>query len=220
MELNLVQTISIYALPLVLAITLHEAAHAYVAMHCGDRTAWMLGRVSLNPVRHIDPTGTILLPLLLLAVSHGSFAFGWAKPVPVNFQALRNPKRDMFWVAAAGPAANLVMALAWAAVLKVCDVSGMLDDQFLVQTAAAGIRINVLFMALNLLPVLPLDGGRMLTSILPRRAALRFSKLEPWGLPVLLGVISLSYFGINVLGVLLAPIMNASMAIIGSLFQL
>ncbi|HEY6862930.1 MAG TPA: site-2 protease family protein [Burkholderiales bacterium] len=220
MELNLVQTIAIYALPLVLAITLHEAAHAYVAMHCGDRTAWMLGRVSLNPVRHIDPTGTILLPLLLLAVSHGSFAFGWAKPVPVNFQALRNPKRDMFWVAAAGPAANLVMALAWAAVLKVCDVSGMLDDQFLVQTAAAGIRINVLFMALNLLPVLPLDGGRMLTSILPRRAALRFSKLEPWGLPVLLGVISLSYFGINVLGVLLAPIMNASMAIIGSLFQL
>lgn len=220
MELNLVQTIAIYALPLVLAITLHEAAHAYVAMHCGDRTAWMLGRVSLNPVRHIDPTGTILLPLLLLAVSHGSFAFGWAKPVPVNFQALRSPKRDMFWVAAAGPAANLVMALAWAAVLKVCDVSGMLDDQFLVQTAAAGIRINVLFMALNLLPVLPLDGGRMLTSILPRRAALRFSKLEPWGLPVLLGVISLSYFGINVLGVLLAPIMNASMAIIGSLFQL
>ncbi|HZR69005.1 MAG TPA: site-2 protease family protein [Burkholderiales bacterium] len=220
MELNLVQTIAIYALPVVFAITLHEAAHGYVAMHLGDKTAWMLGRVSLNPVRHIDPVGTIGVPLLLLAVTQGAFLFGWAKPVPVNFEALRKPRRDMFWVSAAGPAANLAMALVWAAVLKTGDLSGAADGQFLLECAAAGIRINILFMALNLLPILPLDGGRMLVALLPRRAAAGYSRLEPWGLPILLGVISLSYFHINVLGVLLAPIMNVSMSIIGTLFQL
>jgi Zn-dependent protease len=220
MELNLVQTIAIYALPVVFAITLHEAAHGYVAMHLGDKTAWMLGRVSLNPVRHIDPVGTIGVPLLLLAVTQGAFLFGWAKPVPVNFEALRKPRRDMFWVSAAGPAANLAMALVWAAVLKTGDLSGAADGQFLLECAAAGIRINILFMALNLLPILPLDGGRMLVALLPRRAAIGYSRLEPWGLPILLAVISLSYFHINVLGALLAPIMNVSMSIIGTLFQL
>src|SRR4051794_155572 len=125
MELNLVQTIAIYALPVVFAITLHEAAHGYVAMHFGDKTAWMLGRVSVNPARHIDWVGTVILPLAMLIMSGGRFMFGWAKPVPVNFSALRNPKRDMLWVALAGPAANLAMALAWAAALKVCDLSGL-----------------------------------------------------------------------------------------------
>lgn len=220
MELNLVQTIAIYALPVVFAITLHEAAHGYVAMLSGDKTAWMLGRVSLNPVRHIDPVGTVAVPLVLLAVTQGAFLFGWAKPVPVNFDALRKPKRDMFFVSAAGPAANLLMALAWAAVLKIADLSGVVDGQFLFECAAAGIRINILFMALNLLPILPLDGGRMLVSILPRRAAIGFSRLEPLGLPILLAVISLSYFHVNVLGVLLSPIMNVSMSVIGTLFQL
>jgi Zn-dependent protease len=220
MELNLVQTIAIYALPVLFAITLHEAAHGYVAKHFGDKTAYMLGRVSLNPVRHIDVAGTIVVPLVLLMISQGAFAFGWAKPVPVNFDALRKPKRDMFWVAAAGPGANLAMALAWAAVLKVCDVSGLLNGQFPVEVATAGIKVNIVFMALNLLPILPLDGGRMVVSVLPRRAAINFSKLEPWGLPILFGVISLSYFGINILGLLLAPIMSVSMSVIGTLFQL
>jgi Zn-dependent protease len=220
MELNLVQTIAVYALPVIFAITLHEAAHGYVARHFGDKTAFLLGRVSLNPLRHIDLVGTIVVPLVMLLASQGRIAFGWAKPVPVNFHALRRPKRDMFWVAAAGPAANLAMALAWAALLKVCDLSGAYNGQFLVEVARAGIEVNVIFMVLNLLPIPPLDGGRMMVSLLPRRAAGNFSKLEPWGLPILLGVMSLSYFGINILGWLLDPIMNVSMSVIGTLFQL
>jgi Zn-dependent protease len=220
MEFNLVQTIAIYALPVIFAITLHEAAHGYVARHFGDKTAFLLGRISLNPLRHIDVLGTIVVPVVLLLVSQGRLAFGWAKPVPVNFNALRRPKRDMFWVAVAGPAANLAMALGWATVLKLCDLSGALEGQFLVEVARAGIEVNIVFMVLNLLPIPPLDGGRMLVSILPRSLANKFARLEPWGLPILLGVMSLSYFGINILGRLLNPIMNVSMSVIGTLFQL
>jgi Zn-dependent protease len=220
MELNLVQTIAIYALPVVFAITLHEAAHGYVAMHLGDKTAWMLGRVSLNPVRHIDWLGTVILPLVMLVLSGGRFMFGWAKPVPVNFQALRNPKRDMLWVAVAGPAANLAMALAWAAALKIGDVSGLDAGAFLAQVSAVWIGVNLVFMALNLLPILPLDGGRIVASLLPGRLAWSYSRLEPYGLPILLALVVMSSYGFDVLGLLLDPIMNASKSVIETLFRM
>jgi len=220
MDLNLVQTIAIYALPVVFAITLHEAAHGYVAMHLGDKTAWMLGRVSLNPVRHIDWLGTVILPLVMLVLSGGRFMFGWAKPVPVNFQALRNPKRDMLWVAVAGPAANLAMALAWAAALKIGDVSGLDAGAFLAQVSAVGIGVNLVFMALNLLPILPLDGGRIVASLLPGRLAWSYSRLEPYGLPILLALVVMSSYGFDVLGLLLDPIMNASKSVIETLFRM
>jgi Zn-dependent protease len=220
MELNLVQTIAIYALPVVFAITLHEAAHGYVAMHFGDKTAWMMGRVSLNPVRHIDWVGTVVLPLAMLILSGGRFMFGWAKPVPVNFQALRNPKRDMLWVALAGPAANLAMALGWATALKIGDVSGVAESSFLIQVSVVGIAVNLVFMALNLLPILPLDGGRAVAALLPGRLAGRYSRLEPYGLPILLGLVVMSSYGYDVLGLLLDPIMNASRSVIETLFQM
>lgn len=220
MAFNLVQTIAIYALPVVFAITLHEAAHGYVARHFGDTTAYVLGRVSLNPARHIDLVGTILLPLVMLLISGGRLMFGWAKPVPVNFQALRDPKRDMLWVALAGPAANLVMAVGWAAALKIGILAGLRSNDFLVQVSIAGIGVNLVFMALNLLPILPLDGGRIVVSLLPRRLAWSFSKLEPFGLPILLGLIVLSSYGYNVLGLLIYPMMHASKTIIEAIFQM
>jgi Zn-dependent protease len=221
MEFNLVQTIAIYALPVIFAITLHEAAHGYVAKHFGDKSAWMLGRVSLNPARHIDLVGTILLPLIMLLVSGGRFMFGWAKPVPVNFNALRRPKRDMLWVALAGPAANLVMAFGWAAALKTATLSGLGHDHFLVEMSNAGVGVNLVFMALNLLPILPLDGGRVVVSLLPNRLAWNFSKLEPFGLPILLGLVFLSsYGGYDILGLLLSPVMQASTSIIETIFQM
>src|SRR5471030_1511536 len=163
MEFNLVQTLAIYALPVIFAITLHEAAHGYVANYFGDNTAYVLGRVSLNPVRHIDPFGTIALPLLILVASKligsGGILFGWAKPVPVDFSALRHPKRDMLWVAAAGPFANLAMAMLWALALKLSML--MPQNAFtlpLSLMADAGISVNIVLMVLNLLPILPLDG--------------------------------------------------------------
>jgi Zn-dependent protease len=220
MELgDLVRMIAVFAVPVVFAITLHEAAHGYVARHLGDRTAYLLGRVSLNPVRHIDWIGTILLPLVMLLVSGGRLMFGWAKPVPVNFQALRNPKRDMFWVAIAGPAANLLMAIAWAAALKFGTVAGGAESDFLYQVSSAGVGVNLVFMALNLLPILPLDGGRIVVSLLPKRLARQFSRLEPFGLPILLGLVFISSYGYNVLGLLLHPIMHASRSVIGTIFQ-
>jgi Zn-dependent protease len=221
MEFNeLIRVIAVSALPVIFAITLHEAAHGYVARHFGDTTAYVLGRVSLNPVRHIDLVGTIFLPLLMLFVSGGRIMFGWAKPVPVNFNALRNPKRDMLWVALAGPAANLAMAVAWAAALKAGTLANLRSDDFLMRVPGAGISINLVFMALNLLPILPLDGGRIVVSLLPRQLAWSFSRLEPYGLPILLGLVFISSYGYNVLGLLLNPIMNASMSVIGTIFQL
>lgn len=221
MDFNeITKMIAVFAVPVIFAITLHEAAHGYVASHFGDKTAYMLGRVSLNPARHIDLVGTIFLPLVMLFVSGGRLMFGWAKPVPVNFRALRRPKRDMLWVALAGPAANLVMALGWAAALKVEALSGLGGNDFLVQVPLAGIEVNLVFMALNLLPILPLDGGRVVVSLLPDPLAGSFSRLEPFGLPILLGLVVISSYGYDILGKFLNPIVFASKSVIATLFQL
>jgi Zn-dependent protease len=178
---HLVQTVAIYALPLLFAITLHEAAHGYVARHFGDMTAYAQGRVSLNPLRHIDVNGTIIVPLVLIALSGGKFAFGWAKPVPVNYSALRKPKEHMAWVAAAGPAVNLGMALGWAIVLKlILELSNNFTNP-LVQMAIAGVVVNIVLMVINLLPILPLDGGRIVAGILPSSLSRQYSKAERWG---------------------------------------
>ena len=191
MDHNIVQVIAIYAIPVILAITLHEASHGYVAMRFGDMTAYAAGRVSLNPMRHIDPVGTVAFPLALLAIAKlvggSGMLFGWAKPVPVNFANLRRPKRDMLWVAAAGPLANLVMALVWALALKVGQSAG--DNYFglpLMLMGAAGVFVNVIFMVLNLLPLPPLDGGRILMSLLPDRVERLVVRIEPYGFPILL----------------------------------
>ena len=191
MDVTIVQLIAIYALPVILAITLHEAAHGYVALRFGDNTAYAAGRVSLNPIRHIDPFGTVALPLALLAVAKlfggGGILFGWAKPVPVNFANLRHPKRDMMWVAAAGPLSNLAMALMWALSAK---VSLAFPETYfslpLALMSAAGVLVNVIFMVLNLLPLPPLDGGRILMSLLPHRLAYNVSRFEPYGIIVVL----------------------------------
>jgi Zn-dependent protease len=216
---ELVRTITVYALPVLFAITLHEAAHGYVARHFGDNTAYVLGRISLNPLRHIDPVGTIAVPLGILVVGSlmgaGGLLFGWAKPVPVNFHALRHPKRDMLWVAAAGPAANLAMALGWALLLKVAVETGVDAGHFMVQVAQAGIIVNLVLMALNLLPLLPLDGGRIVFSLLPDRLALNYARLEPFGFPILLVLLFT-----NILGFILYPMVTASMSVIGQLFQI
>ncbi|MHB1591155.1 MAG: site-2 protease family protein [Sulfuricella sp.] len=212
MELNIVQQVAVYALPVVFAITLHEAAHGYVAKHFGDNTAYMLGRVSLNPLRHIDPIGTVLIPLLTLYL--GGILFGWAKPVPVNFNRLRNPKKDMLWVALAGPGANLAMALGWAVVMKLAN---MMPDSALSLPMAlmgmAGININVVLMVLNLLPLLPLDGGRIAVSLLPNRLAYRYSLMEPYGM-ILLVVLLFS----GVLGAIMWPLINVTKSLILLLF--
>ena len=191
MDYDLIRTIAIYALPVIFAITLHEAAHGYVARHFGDMTAFAEGRISLNPLRHIDPVGTIVVPLAILAASKlmgmEGLLFGWAKPVPVNFAALRRPKRDMLWVAAAGPAANLAMALFWAVLLKLAK-SMPAGDYTLPMTLMAdvGVDVNLVLMLLNLLPIPPLDGGRIAVSLLPHRLAWKFSRIEPYGFPILL----------------------------------
>ena len=181
-------TIVLWAVPVVFAITLHEAAHGYVARMFGDSTAWMLGRVTANPLKHIDPVGTVLVPLALLLLSKlaggGGFLFGWAKPVPVNFGNLRNPKRDMLWVAAAGPGANLAMAFIWALAYRLGG--GVLASAGLEEMARAGIMINVVLMVLNLLPILPLDGGRIVVSLLPHRVALSYARMEPYGFVVII----------------------------------
>lgn len=185
MDVNaIVGTIAVYAIPVVFAITLHEAGHAYAAKYFGDKTAWMLGRTSLNPVRHIDPIGTVVVPAI---TAFTGFLFGWAKPVPVNFENLRDPRRDMLWVAAAGPGANILMALGWVLVAKVLLLAGASGEaaEFWFKVAVAGIKVNVGLAVLNLFPLLPLDGGRILASLLPRQLALPYSRLEPWGMPIL-----------------------------------
>ena len=221
MDFNyLVQTVAIYALPVLLAITLHEAAHGYVARHFGDLTAYAQGRVSLNPARHIDLVGTIIVPVLILVLSKfaggAGMLFGWAKPVPVNYSALRRPRQHMMWVAAAGPAANLAMALAWAAVFKAADVlPATYFTQPMLLMAKAGIEVNVILMLLNLLPILPLDGGRIVAGLLPSGLAGRYAKLEPWGFPILLVLLFTS-----ALGVILAPMISLSYRVIGTVFQI
>ena len=212
----LIQTIAIAALPVVFAITLHEAAHGYAARHFGDPTAWQAGRISLNPLRHIDPVGTVLIPLLILLFSAGSFLFGYAKPVPVNFGRLRNPKHDMFWVALAGPAANLFMALVWAALLKLAWEMPVNDFTVpLSEMSKLGVIINCVLMVLNLLPLPPLDGGRIAVSLLPYPLASKFAQLERWGFPILL---LLLFTGI--LGLVMSPLVQMLAGLIETLLGL
>ena len=195
---NLIQTIAVYALPVLFAITLHEAAHGYVARHFGDPTAQQAGRISLNPLRHIDPMGTIVVPLVLLFTTKlmgGGLLFGWAKPVPVNWSRLRRPKRDMLWVALAGPASNLLMAIGWVLFLRILLALDLISsaDDFWVLMANAGVQVNLILMALNLLPLPPLDGGRIVFSLLPARLAWRYGRIEPYGMIILIALMVLGW---------------------------
>jgi Zn-dependent protease len=180
MDSSLIQTIAVYALPVIFAITLHEAAHGYVARMLGDNTAYVLGRVSFNPMRHIDPIGTIAIPLILYFVTSGAFMFGYAKPVPVAFGNLRNPRWGSLWVAAAGPLCNFVQALVWG-VIAVLLASFNISEPFFTRMAAAGVGVNLVLGVLNLVPLPPLDGGRVLMALLPLRASIMLSRLEPYG---------------------------------------
>ncbi len=185
---NLIQTVAIYALPVLFAITLHEAAHGYAARHFGDNTAAALGRITLNPMKHIDPVGTILMPLLLYFATSGAFLFGYAKPVPVRFGNLNNPKRDMVWVALAGPGANLVQAVLWG-VLSVLLQSAEVEEYFFLQMCQGGVLVNVVMFAFNLFPLPPLDGGRILVGLLPYRQAMLVSRIEPWGFFIVMALV-------------------------------
>lgn len=184
---EIIRTIAVLALPVIFAITLHEAAHAYAARYFGDSTAYLQGRMSLNPVKHIDPFGTILIPALLYWASSGQFFFGYAKPVPVDWGKLRKPKRDMAWVALAGPGANLLMALLWI-VFAIALNAGQIDEPFFARMATAGVWFNLLLFAFNLFPIPPLDGGRVVTSLLPHQYAYRFAQIEPYGFFIVLGL--------------------------------
>ncbi|MCD2164600.1 MAG: site-2 protease family protein [Comamonas sp.] len=188
MNPDLIQNILIFALPVLFAITVHEAAHGYVARHYGDNTAYMLGRITLNPFKHIDPIGTIVMPLALYFVTSGAFVFGYAKPVPVNFGNLRNPKRDMIWVALAGPLTNFAQAIIWALLLGILALTGI-NEPFFIKMCYAGISVNLVMWALNLFPLPPLDGGRVLVGLLPYKQAVTVSKIEPYGFFIVMGLI-------------------------------
>ncbi len=191
---QIIQTVAIYAIPVLLAITVHEAAHGYAARHFGDNTAHMLGRITLNPIKHIDPLGTVAMPLLLLFATSGAFLFGYAKPVPVNFGRLRRPKRDMVWVALAGPAANLLQAVAWLVLYYLMRATGV-DEVFFLKMAEAGLSVNLVLFALNMFPLPPLDGGRILVGLLPMRPALAVSRIEPFGFFIVLGLVLTGILG-------------------------
>lgn len=211
MELTLIQKITVSAIPIIFAITVHEAAHGYVAKYFGDLTAEKMGRITLNPIKHIDPIGTILLPALTLML--GGILFGWAKPVPVNFANLNNPKKDMLWVAAAGPASNFVMAIFWVLVLKYSASAPEGTAFFLIEMSKVGIMINLVLMVLNLLPLPPLDGGRIAVSLLPMNLAVQLSQLERYGFIIL---IALLFTGI--LGNIISPIISFFAQLILSIF--
>ncbi|CAN5780890.1 site-2 protease family protein [soil metagenome] len=214
---NLIQSILIYALPVLFAITVHEAAHGYVARHFGDNTAYVMGRVTLNPFKHIDPIGTILMPLMLYFATSGAFLFGYAKPVPVNFGHLRNPKRDMIWVALAGPGSNFIQAILWALVFVGLMAAGV-SEPFFIKMAQGGVLVNLVMCAFNLFPLPPLDGGRVLAGLLPRGQAQTFlARIEPYGFfivmaLVLAGVVSkywlspLMAVGYQVIELLISPL--------------
>lgn len=211
MDLTVIQKIAIYALPVIFAITVHEAAHGYAAKHFGDMTAFNAGRITLNPLKHIDMFGTIILPALTVML--GGILFGWAKPVPVDFRRLHNPKKDMLWVAAAGPASNFVMAVFWALVMK---FSVNAPEAFVLPMALmakAGVTINIVLMVLNLLPLPPLDGGRIAVSLLPIKLARPFAQIERYGFIIL---IILLFSG--VLGKILEPLINLVYALISTIF--
>lgn len=211
MELTIIQKIVIFALPVIFAITVHEAAHGYAAKYFGDMTAFNAGRISLNPLKHIDPFGTILLPALTIML--GGILFGWAKPVPVDFRRLRNPKKDMLWVAAAGPASNFVMAIFWALVMRFSVNAPEAFVLPLALMAKAGISINIVLMVLNLLPLPPLDGGRIAVSLLPHSLARSFAQIERYGFIIL---IVLLFTG--VLGRILDPLIGLVYDLISGIF--
>ena len=217
MNLSLPQLIAVYAIPVILAITLHEAAHAWLAARLGDPTARLQGRVSANPLRHVDPIGTLLVPALILlvgkALGAGGLLFGWAKPVPVDASAFRSPRRDLGLVAAAGPGANLLMSLGWAILLKLL-VLGAVNVEFLVLMAQAGILCNLGLAVLNLLPVPPLDGGRIVASFLPLRAAIVWYRLERFGLLIVLALLAT-----GLLGAIITPAIGLGVDLISWLFN-
>lgn len=206
---SLMQTVAIYAIPVLFAITVHEAAHGYAARHFGDNTAWMLGRITLNPLKHIDPLGTIAVPLLLLFATSGAFLFGYAKPVPVQFGRLRNPKRDMIWVALAGPAVNVVQAVIWVVFGYLLVAMGV-EERFFLEMARAGLLVNLVLFALNMFPLPPLDGGRILVGLLPTRQAITVARIEPFGFFIVLGLVLTGILGTY----WLRPLMNLTAGII------
>ena len=206
---QIIQTVTLYAIPVLFAITMHEAAHGYVARHYGDPTAYLLGRVTLNPVKHIDPLGTIAMPLLLYFATAGNFLFGYAKPVPVNFGRLRNPKRDMVWVALAGPGANFVQAVAWTLGLYLLLALGV-DERFWLDMCRAGVGVNLVMFAFNLFPLPPLDGGRILVGLLPWRQASWLARVEPWGFFIVMALVISGIVGT----VWLRPLMGLTGALI------
>ncbi|XZG69140.1 site-2 protease family protein [Chitinibacteraceae bacterium HSL-7] len=209
---NIIQQISIWALPVLFAITVHEAAHAYAAKHFGDPTAFLMGRMTLNPLKHIDPMGTIILPLICVLLP-GGFLFGWAKPVPVNFGALRDPRANGRWVAAAGPLSNFGMAVVWVLLLKLAFMApGSYFARPLYEMALAGIQINMVLMLVNLLPIPPLDGGRILVFSLPRDLANKVASIEPYGMIIL--VVALVS---GALGWVLEPMRNVVLSVLGLL---
>jgi len=202
---ELVQTISTHAIPVLLAITLHEAAHGYAARQLGDDTAWQMGRVTLNPFPHMDLVGTVIMPLILFFATSGQFLFGYAKPVPVDFSRLRHPKRDMVWVALAGPGVNLLQAFAWAVVIYLLSGMGS-EERFFIEMAQAGVLVNLVMFAFNLFPLPPLDGGRIVMGLLPMRLAIGFSHIERYGFFIVMGLVLMGV--INTLW--MRPIMMAT----------
>ncbi len=206
---NLIQTVLIYALPVLFAITVHEAAHGYAARYFGDNTAYVLGRITLNPLKHIDPIGTIAMPLMLYFATSGTFLFGYAKPVPVRFGNLRDPKRHMIWVALAGPAVNLLQAILWGALFYI--VVGMgLNERFFVEMCKAGILVNVVMFVFNLFPLPPLDGGRILVGLLPYRQAEMVSRVEPYGFFVVMALVITGVIG----AVWMRPLMSLTYGLV------
>ena len=209
-ELSLLQRVAVWVLPVLFAITVHETAHGWMALRLGDPTAKMLGRLTLNPVKHIDPLGTVLIPGLLLMFSN--FLFGWAKPVPITAQNLRRPRTDMAWVAIAGPLSNLLMAIFWLLVTRLGLAIGNASEDvavFLIYSGVAGLFVNTLLMVLNLLPLLPLDGGRVVSALLPGRLAWRYDKLEPFGLIILMGLLLT-----GILAKILWPLITATLVLL------
>ena len=212
MDLTIIQKLAAYSLPIIFAITVHEAAHGYAAKYFGDMTAFHLKRISLNPLRHIDPLGTIILPALLFFLQAG-FIFGWAKPVPVNFSNLRNPKKDMLWVALAGPGANLIMAILWTIVYSNQQLVPSIGQNFISIMAVAGIQINIVLMVLNLLPLPPFDGGRVAVSLLPYPWSSKLARLERYGFFILIFLLAT-----GLLGAILSPLIRISQNIILTIF--